>query len=230
MVQGFKPSIAAPSGGESPLLRFKGTLAEYRGEEVARTDGKGSFMVVVFNFGNVEVIESKEPYPFPIAVIRMFYAPPETSYGKSRWDALAGSIRKLVPDGDLDALVGKHQEWAVLPCMLNQRLMDAEGNVILKPDGKATYGDVQGESWQVVSVDGIGSVEQVDADFNDYLVALADGQTEAQFNERALTDQQVITKPTVVTALTDRVLIETLLTAGRLTRDAEGILHKAEAA
>lgn len=223
-------STAAPTG-QSPLRRFKGILGQYAPEKVefSRQDGTpGSFMVAVFDFKEVEVIESTEPYPFPIAQVRIGYAPPTSSFGKSRWEALASSVRKLVPDGELDALVGKRQEWAVLPCTLNQRLTDEDGNVILNEKGRPKYGDVEGESWQIVSVDGLGSVAQVDADFNAYLSALADGKTEQQFYEAALTDQQVITKPTVVKALTDRVLLDTLIAAERITRDTEGVLHKVQ--
>jgi hypothetical protein len=91
------------------------------------------------------------------------------------------------------------------------------------------WGDVDQPCWKVVSVDGLGSVEEKDADFNAFLVDLADGKTEPKFYEVALTDSKVTARPNIVEAITDRRLLDNLTEMGLLTRDAEGILHKVTA-
>jgi hypothetical protein len=230
VVQQFKPSIDRPTGGESPLLRFKGILANYTPEERTSNQDQSKYMIINFNFTDVEVLDSTEPYPFPIAIIKVGYKPPKDSRGGTKWDAFASSLRKLSPENpDLDVLVGNRQEWAVSPFKIRSPLTDEEGNPQLDGNGRPVWGDVDQPCWKVVSVDGLGSVEEKDADFNAFLVDLADGKTEPKFYEVALTDSKVTARPNIVEAITNRKLLDTLTEMNLLTRDAEGILHKVTA-
>ncbi|KKL19490.1 hypothetical protein LCGC14_2464960, partial [marine sediment metagenome] len=88
------------------------------------------------------------------------------------------------------------------------------------------WGDLDVPCWKVVSVEGLGSAEEKDADFNAYLVDLADGKTEPKFYEAALQDSKVTNQPNIVEAITGRKLLDTLTEMKLLERDAEGILHK----
>ena len=224
-----KPSVDRPSGGDTPLRHFKGVLDSY-GMEQREFQGR-KYSIVEFNFKDLDVIDSEEPYPFPIAIIRVGYAPPSQSRGGNKWEALAASVRKLSPaNPDIDILIGKPQEWKRNPFRLRQALVDEDGQPVMEDDGKGgqkqQWGDVDVPCWQVVSVDGLGSTQQADQDFDIFLVELADGKADKDFYEAALTNSQVTARPSVVTAITDRKLLDTLIQAGKLSRDEEGVLHK----
>lgn len=225
MQEGFKPSIDRPTGGDSPLLRFKGNLVSYTPEERTSQGDQSKYMVILFNFADVEVLEATEPYPFSIAIIKIGYKPPKDSRGGTKWDAFASSLRKLSAEG-LDALVGKKQEWAVMPHKIRSPLVDDEGNPQMDGNNRQIWGDTDQPCWKVVSVDGLGSVADKDADFNVFLVDLADGKTEPKFYEAALTNSQVTARPNIVEAITSRQLLSTLVEMKLVWRDAEGILHK----
>ena len=78
------------------------------------------------------------------------------------------------------------------------------------------------DAWQVVSVDGVAQPE----DLTDYAASLAEGKTEQAWHQALMTDQKIISRPDVVTAITERKLLETLMMAGKISRDSEGLLHK----
>ncbi len=211
-----------------PVRRFKGLLESYTPEP--KTYGARTQMSYNFNFKEIEILETTEPYTFPIVVININYNPP-SDRGRAgqgnRWEVMAASLRKLSPqDPDLDLLVGKTQEWAQLPATLRLPINDEEGNPQLDGNGAAVWGDVGADAWQIVSVDGMGSVQEADDDFNAFLIDLADGKTEPQFYNAALTSERVNARPNIAQALIDRKLLTTLIEMGKLTRDAEGILHK----
>ena len=223
-----KMSMDRPTGGDTPLRRFKGVLDSLKLDQRTSNDGR-SYAVALFNFKDLEVLESEEPFPFPIAIIGISYKPPKMSRGGTKWDALAGSLRKLMPQNpDPDLLVGKMQEWVQVEHPLRGALTDEEGHPIM--DGstppKQLWGDVPTLCWTIASVDGLGSVKEADEDFNKFLVDLADGKTEPKFYEVALTDSRVTSRSNIVEAITNRKLLDSLTEMGLITRDAEGILHK----
>ena len=222
----FKPSMDRPTGGDTPLREFIGILEEYKAEEHQGNDGS-KYTTVNFNFKELEVLDAVEPYPFPIAVIRIGYKPPKASRGGTKWDVLAGSLRKLAPKNpDPDLLVGKKQQWKMVESPLRGIIKDEAGQEMVNANGDKVWGEVPTLCWAIVSVDGLGSVEQKDKDFNVFLVDLADGKTEPQFYSAALTNSEVTARPNIVEAITDRKLLATLIEMGKLERDAEGILHK----
>lgn len=225
-------SIEKPTGGDTPLRHFKGTLSpdQRLDEERETKDGSRRYVVLNFNFSDVEVLESVEPYAFPIAVITVGYAPPKVSRGGTAFEALAGSLRKLMPENpDINNLKGKRQEWKMEERMLRRGLIDEEGQPRVDGNNNQIWGDVAVLCWTVVSIDGVGSTEEKDAEFNAFLVELADGKTEPQFYEVALMDQRVNARPNITDALVNRKLLVTLIEMKLLHRDAEGILHKGPA-
>lgn len=222
-----KLSVERPSGGDTPLRRFIGTLDSWKQDpRIAQADNR-QYVVAQFNFKDLEVLESVEVYPYPIAVIEIGYAPPKTSRGGTKWEAFAGSLRKLMPQNtDIDALVGKKQEWHMVTRQLRRGLTNDDGSPMMDGNNRQIWGDADVLCWTIASVEGLGSVAQKDEDFNVYLVDLADGKTEPQFYEAAFTNEAVRNRPNIVKAITDRVLLATLTEMGLLDRDAEGILHK----
>lgn len=231
MQEPFKPSLATPVG-QSPLLEFIGILESWEAEtrEVAADnpgDTPRKYQVITFNFKDIEVLKSTEPYAFPIAVLSIGYAPPTVSRGNTRWDALASSIRKLTPDPDLDLLVGKRMTWAMQEATLRQALVEEDGTPKLDGKLRALWGDVKAPAWQVVEIEGLGSTAESDEDFMAFLVDQADGKLAKDWYEALLGDRRVTQgRGDIVTAITDRKLMDTLITAGKLTQDAEGVLHK----
>ncbi len=227
----FKPSLATPVG-QSPLQEFIAVLDSWEAEtreSPADTPGDTprKYQIITFNFKDLEVIRSTEPYPYPIAVLNIGYAAPTVSRGNTRWDALASSIRKLTPDPDLDLLVGKRQTWVMAEATLRQALTEEDGTPKLDGKLRPLWGDVKADAWQIKEIEGLGSTEEADQDFMDFLVDQADGKLEKDWYEALLGDRRVTQGPgDIVTAITERKLLDTLLKAGKLTRDDEQILHK----
>jgi hypothetical protein len=191
----------------SPLRRFKGNLAKLEPKE--QQGDRGSYMQGQFSFTDVEVLEATEPYPFPTAEIRISYS---TNAG-SRWGALAKSIKSVLGPEAVNAkdLVGKHQEWAMLPYsmrVLNQETQQWEKGSV--------------DCWQLVALDGAGPVENL----NEYIAGVMDGKTESQLNQALMADAKIKARPDIITSLTERKLTDTLLMAGMVTRDAEGVFHQ----
>ena len=224
----FRPSTAEPTGGGTPLRRFRGTLQACPLRKAER-EGKER-LVVDFQFQDIEVLESESPYPFPIASISINYINPQESRGDTNWEAFSRTFRKVAAGQDIEVLVGHRQEWAMLPAKLRRPLTDEEGNPVIDGNGRQVWGNLDGIAWQIVSVDGLGSVEQADTDFDSFIVDLADGKTEPAFHEAALTNSKVTARPNIVTAITERKLLAVLIESGRLSRDTEGVLHKQEQA
>lgn len=215
----FTPSLDTHPFG-TPLRRFSGVLKEYVPTKVSPEGGR-EYMTIVFNFVDVVVIESVEPYPFPIATINISYS----TSTETRWDALATSIKKLFESTPaLEELVGKPQEWAYLPAKLRKKLPEAEGGEWV------TAAD---EAWQVVSIGGEGAAAPAGTepafDIDDYVLNLLDGKTEQDFYQVLYQDPKVRAYPALITAATERKLLETLEAAGRVSRDSEGIYHRMDA-
>ena len=207
MEQAFKPSLETRAFG-TPLLKFKALLKDYEVEE--RTADNRAYKVIKFNFIDLEVIESTEPYPFPIASIEIGYNPNEGT----KWAVFAKSISKVfghVPS--IDDLVGKIQVWHYGPAKL--RL----------PDEQGIWDTRDGQAWLLESIDGIegGSTE---VDITAHILGLLDGKTEADFYQVLYVDPITRQHPDIITAATDRKLLDTLQSAGKAERDDQGIWHK----
>ena len=227
----FKPSLATPVG-QSPLQEFSAILESWEAEtRESPSDTPGEqprkYQVITFNFKDLDVILSTEPYPFPIAVLSIGYAPPTQSRGNTRWEAIAGSIRKLTPDPDLDVLVGNRQTWKMLPATLRMPVLEEDGTPKLDGRLRPLWADADVDCWHIVEVEGLGSAAESDEEFMDFLVDQADGRTEKDWYEALLGDRRVTQRNDIVTAITDRKLLDTMKAAGKLTVDEEtGVLHK----
>lgn len=213
----FKPSLDTKPFG-TPLRRFQGVLQNYVSERKTDANSSRTYMVIAFNFVDLTVLESVEPYPFPIATLSIGYSTSENT----RWDALASSIKKLWGSTPaLDELVGKVQEWAYLPCKLRTKLESGE------------WADVPNEAWQVAGVTGIGAGVGASgggapaaSDPTDHLLDLLDGKLEADFHQVLFQDPELRGHPDLITSATERTLLPALEAAGRCYRGSDGIWHK----
>lgn len=174
MPEGFKPSIDRPSDNTIPLLEFSGVLKDYVAEDRKDDRSGRTWTTITFNFTDLEVIETTEPYPFPIAKIQIPYG----TRSKTRWAVFAESARGILPQVDIDLLVGKRQKWVWGSCELRQQV-----------DGE--WKNVEADSWQVVEVEGYGNSGEDDSNLIDALVELADGKTEAEFNSAVFSDEKL---------------------------------------
>lgn len=211
----FIPSLQTRPFG-TPLRRFTGKLKDYVTEKRTGTEGGGGkeYMVIVFNFTDVEVIDSVEPYPFPIATINISYS----TTTNTRWDAFASSIKKVLGlTPTLDDIVDKVQEWAYMSCKLRM-LVDGE------------WKEVDQEAWQLVSVEGAEGEGSTNGDkITEHILDLIDGKTEQDFYQVFYQDEEVRKHPDLITAATERQLLKSLEDAGRISRDTEGIWHRKNA-
>ncbi len=210
----FVPSLETRPFG-TPLRRFKATLQNYVSEKRQDQASNREYMTIQFNFVDLVVMESVEPYPFPIATIGIGYS----TTTDTRWDVFASSIKKLFgTTPSLDEIVSKGQEWGYLPCKLTKRL--ESGEWIKAPD----------EGWQLVSLDGLdsGSAEQAAQDITERIIEMADGKTDQAFLQDFYQDPEVRKHPDLITAASNRSLLASLEAAGRISRDSNGVWHKAE--
>ena len=208
MVQDFKPSLDVVS--QSPLRRFKGHLEKYEAEAMKAQDGR-DYTQIKFSFTGVEplVVAPGELYPWPTAEIRISY----NQNAATKWGAFAKSIRSVLgPESQIDTIIGKNQEWAMIPYAMRQLNQQSQ-----------EWENANVDCWQLVSMDGATPLE----DLNPHIVALIDGKNDTQANQVLLQDPKMIARPQLISDLTERKLIPALEMAGMVTRDSEGVYHKA---
>lgn len=141
---GFQP--------RTPLREFIGRLDNIGGEMVDRfTPPRAQ---ALYNFSEVEVITSTEPYPFPIAQIGIFISVREQSamgvFGASVDKVINADIPDDAPPEEVkgqDYLIGK---------VLHMKMTGGH----MMWDG-ATRKEVPRECWELVSVEGEAEVEEV---------------------------------------------------------------------
>lgn len=222
-------STDAPQG-QNPILDMWGTLQDYR--RIVRTfnqdDGSTRDSVsIAFDFTDIEVLDASEPYPYPITTINVPYSPPATSGKGTRWEALSKSLRNLMPDVPgterLEQLKGKRQRWAQRAATIRVPLTDEEGNIRLNERGRQIWGDGTAPAWQILEIEGVAAPE----DLMPYIAGVADGKTEQQFYQALLSDPKITNRPDLVTVITDRQILNTLQLANLVSRDPEGVLHRA---
>jgi len=213
----WEPSVAAPTG-TTPLRRFRAKLSG-----ISHKDGEGSdqatgrswtYRNVIFDFTELEVLESSEVYPFPVAQIGIRYADPSSSRGGTPWAAFSESVRQLLgTTASLNELKGKVQEWGMGPCKLRQRGEDGQ------------WAEVDGEAFKVISVEGAGDVAAAQEDLMEVVLKLLNGKSEKDFNEEAFKNELIRGNSELVDRIVNRKLLPELEKAGKAKADAEGIWH-----
>ncbi len=164
MTQPFKPEINPDP--INPLIRFRATLSSYNPEERKprnNPDGR-PYQVVVFKLTDLEVLESREVFPFKETELMLFY----NNKGRTEWTAWAASLKTSSGITDIDELVGKRSEWLQQEVTVNQ-----------KNQTTGVYEDMPRMSWTIVSVEGAGNGGNSAAIWQELPVAF-DGLTEAQ--------------------------------------------------
>lgn len=214
----FKPSLDVVS--VSPLRNFWGVLKGYKGIPGKDKQTGREYMSIEFEFTDVEVILSTEPYPFPVAQLRIGYS----QSAQTRWGGFAKSIRRIAgPMSQIDDLPSKRQRWEMAPWAIRQPATDADGNPIIGGNGKQVWTEADIDVWQVMEIEGVAKPENLQP----YICEVSDGKGDKEIYESLLTDPKIMARPDVVSAITSRQLLQTYQDAGFLTRDSEGVFHRA---
>ncbi len=193
----------------TPLRHFKGVLKEYAPEDKTF----GTF--VNFNFTDVEVIHSVEPYNFPIATISIKLS----NKKKSGFGIFGDSLAVLLPDDqDLKDCVGKVMT-----------LKMEEGHVYGKD--RNTGEDMVGNPWSVIELEGAAAPAEGVAlqSAADRAKELLIGKTRADFNKAAYADPIIRKDTGLQRSITDKSFINSLVQLGKVHEDENGVFKKVDA-
>ena len=193
-------------GFELPLQEFTGVLDSYS----SMKDERFGKLRVTFNFKDIKVIRSSEPYNFPIAPIRINFSEQK----KSAWGIFSISANKFMPDDqDLPWLKGKRIHMAMTP-----------GHNFGKD--RQTNEPIIRDAWEVVGIEGIaGKVNP-----EERVIDILDGKTDVQFNQAALGDPILKTSSTLMDSLVNQTLLPALEAANKIKKDEAGVWHRVKAA
>jgi len=224
-------------GFRSPLRHFRGKLDSITGSMVQRGAMPQPRLEVLYNFSDVEVFESTEPYPFPVAQINIMHS----NRVKSAMGVLGASMDKILNAGldenapqeqakNQDALIGKVQEWKVTP-----------GHMMW--DGSVGQ-EVPRECWEVVYVEGIGGTPHSGVATTpatagqpepaapagvtpiQQAINLLDGKTQQQWNNTVFQDPLVKSDAELTQSIIQGTFLPPLEAAGTVTKDENGVYHK----
>lgn len=190
----------------TPLREFKGKLDGFPTELVDRFLPAKTY--VNLNYSEVEVIETIEPYPFPITQLPM----PLNKRRTSSWTIMADSIAKLIPpDQDISNTIGMIHHLKFTP-------------------GHMMWDDKKGEStareaWEVIGLSGAGVATANVADATDRALELLDGKVEEEWNQLVFKDATVKGDGKLIDSILHRRFLQEMKTAGRATDDSNGIWH-----
>ena len=224
-------------GFRSPLRHFRGRLDSITGSMVLRGQMTQARLEVLYNFSDIEVFESTEPYPFPIAQINIMHS----NRVKSNMGVLGASIDKII-NADLDEnapqeraknqdfIIGKVQEWKVTP-----------GHMMWDNDKQA---ETARECFEVVYVEGVGGtphsgvasvVSSLEAPAQQgagktltpaqQAMHLLDNKTQQEWNNTVFQDVLVRGDSELVNSIIGGTFIPPLEASGLITKDKDGRFH-----
>jgi len=219
----------------SPLRHFRGKLDSITGSMVQRGQMAQPRLEIAYNLSDIEVFESTEPYPFPIAQMTIMHS----NRDKSAMGVLGASMDKIINAGvgantpqqqarNQDALIGKVQEWKVTP-----------GHMMPGRDEDGKWTETPREAWEVVWVEGMGGTphsgvaaqevptEKVSETPIQRAINLLDGRTQQQWNNVVFQDAAVKGNSELVNSIITGQFLPSLKESGVINKDANGVYHKA---
>jgi len=195
---------------------------------------------VLYNFSEVEVKESTEPYPFPVAQINIMHS----TRDKSGMGVLGRSIDRIINAGvdgnapqdkvrNQDFLIGKVQEWKVTPGHMMWNAQAAK--------------ETERECWEVVAVEGVGSAPDAGAPAtgtpttatpsvgattspSEQAMNLLGGKTQQEWNNIVFQDPLVKTDIQLTQSIISGQFVGGLEASGLITKDDNGIYHLVKSA
>jgi hypothetical protein len=196
----------------TPLRKFRGKLDSYAPEPASGYEG----WRVNLNFSNVEVLQSTEPYPYPVAVINIGLS----NRKRSKWGYFAQSLAALIPETeDIKDQVGK---------TLGMVFCDGQEG---RPEPKPIYnreagGEVPTPVWVVFEVEGRTAETASGKSVQDIAMEILNGKTLAQFNQEILQRPEVRANPDFQRSILDKSFVTALVQTGQFTVDENGVYHR----
>ena len=199
--------------GRTPLRKFYGNLDSYISRPAKTYEGT----VVDLNFADVEVIQSTEPYNFPIAIIPVALS----NRVSSRWGVFSNSLSACIPpEEDL-----KHQVGKRIGMVFSDGL---DG----RPEPHSLYsGRTKREEptacWEVFEVAGVVAGAEVTSP-KERAKRLLVGKTLAEFNAVAFQDP-ILRMPQnadLLRSVISKTFAKALVQAGEAAVDASGVYHE----
>lgn len=206
--QDYRKQVDIPSSQfqegyqQTPLREFIGDFTNYEAER----DEQYKRVRVTLQFSNIQVIQSTEPYPFPIAQLVI----PFSQRKRSAMGFLVDSIDKLIPGGSLSSILNKRVRMKML---------------------SENYGRWRGETedrirdaWNVVELVG---QETVGVNAVDVAIALAVGQPYdnlSKFHQQAFQNPVIKKDRTLLGKILNKTFIEEMIEMGALEVSADGVL------
>ena len=236
----------------TPLRDFKGRLTDIGGE--MRDGNWGSYLVVLYNIAEVEVIESVEPYTSPIAQIEI----PHSSKAKSKMGYFGNSVDRIInatlaPDvaaemaKNQDYLVGKICRFAFTPGHMlwnGESKQDLPTNCweILEVAGEAVVAQVPVPAAVVAGVPAVAPVAAAPVAVPipvpvavapvsavQQALVLLDGKNLQAWHQVVFIDPVVKASPDVINSIIGTTFLPPLEAAGQVTKDADGTYHVVKA-
>ncbi len=227
-----------------PLRRVTGILDSMPTEPQTFGQGEGAkhSTRITVNMKELEVIETTEPYHFPIFTFQMTLS----NRKKSRWGVFGGSAIAIIDTQYIEEQLDQANPNFLKPsdrmdikdCIgkrLGMVVADGEDGRPEPPmlyDGRAEM-DKPTPTWTVYEIEGIGSAGGQGVSAKDLAMALLDGKTLTEFNKDALANSiirndtgllQSISMPATAAGSFANALVK----ANLFTKDEQGVYHKSQ--
>ena len=225
-----------------PLRRFTGIFDGYSREPQTYNEGmpnEKTSQRLTMNFSDIEVLEATEPYHFPVYQIQMT----ESNRKKSRYGVWGESLNSILDSqytqGQLDPtsneFIKPSDRMDLKDCVkkrIGMVMADGEDGRPEPPmlyDGREQK-DKPTPTWTVYEIEGVG-VASGGVSAKDLAEALLNGKTLAEFNKEALANSIIRNDPALLQSISMPAsaagsFANTLVKAGRFTKDASGTFHK----
>ncbi len=211
---------------------------------VMRDGDRGAYLVALYNFDQVEVIESIEPYTSPIGQIEVS----ASSKAKSAMGYLGKSMDRIVnaglPEDAPDDQVKSQETLVGQRCHMKY----TPGHLIRRPGTDGVWDDIPTSCWELIETGtapaaaptppapataaapapaapaptpavagGPGASQQA--------LALLDGKTEQQWHQAVFTDPIIKASVEVTSAIIARTFLAPFELAETVTKDKDSIYH-----
>ena len=216
----------------TPLRDFWGKLTSITGE--MRTGQRGAFAVALYNFDEVEVIDTTEPYTSPIAQLEVSVS----TKARSAMGYLGTSIDNVINAGlPLDApqeqvknqsyIIGKYLHMKYTPGHMVPTKDETTGKWGERPVDCWVLMEIRGEG--VAAAPAVASPGAVvppvvaGIDANQQALNLLNGKTEQQWHQAVFVDPVVKANTAVIQTIINRQFLTGLEAAGKIVKDEDGI-------
>jgi len=231
------------SGGpQTPLRDFVGKLESW--EPVTVQGQQNTYVVVRFNYTELQVIVSATPYTFPHGTIEIS----SSTRANSRWGIFAKSAVSFIPPAEeLDYLVGRYQRMGFTPGHMLPRNVNGSWNDVATDSWECMgLGDTPAGLAEIITgvspaagggitpaTPSLAAAQGKSA--RDAAIELLVGSNVTVFNMAALNNDLIKTDTDLVNSIMAKgesagdasIFIDEVINAGLVTRGDDGVYAKA---